>query len=307
MKKLISIAISIITIFIVHNTHRAFGGAVISSGPISMGIFDEGNLGFNGVGLSFDSVGDAIMHGCPCEGWGVSGNGTDFGFADQSMFQLELDSFSSTATTATSIVHLTTLPELQITQAYAPSLSVPSSLFEDKVTITNTGSTDITDVRYSRAMDWDVPPNPFQEYVTIGGLPSINLQYSSDNGIGLPIPLLSGGFIDASTVNVNFTDHGPGDYGAIFTFGFGALSAGSSKTFSIFYGATANELTAMNALTSVGAEVYSLGQSTPDGTPATYIFGYKGPASSVPEPSSLVLLSSGIAGLIGLGSLKHLF
>ena len=116
--------------------------------------------------------------------------------------------------------------------------------------------------------------------------------------------MLAGGFINPASVNANFADQGPDDLGSLFTFGFGTLAGGQSKTFSIFYGATTSELAAMSALTSVGAEVFSLAQSNGGqvtGAPGTYILGYKS-TTSVPEPASLLLLAMGMVSLIGLAS-----
>lgn len=292
---------------VVMGSGTVFAGAVITSGSISMGIYDEGHLGFGDVGLYLDPLGDAIMPGGPFEGWGVSGSGIT-GYADlaaSGVVNLSFDSFSSIgSTSATSVVHLTSLSDLEVTQAYGPSAS--ASLFKDMVTIRNRGLSEITDVRYTRVMDWDVPPIEGFEFVTIGGLPSANLLYSSDIGFATPDPLTAGGFIDPATVNVNFEDIGPYDGGALFNFGFGSLAAGESKTFSIFYGATTSETGAFSALSAVGAEVYSLGQTVDGGqitgAPGTYIFGFKGPVPSVPEPSSLLLLSSGIISLAGIGA-----
>ena len=296
------------------NPGTVHAGAVITSGPVSMGIFDEGHLNFSGVGLFLAGVGDAIVPGCLCEGWGVAGDGiSGWGSVDNGgISNLTNDSFTSGASTATSIVHLTSLPSLSVTQAYAPSAGAPTALFEDMVTISNTGGSTITDIRYRRTMDWDVPPTTFFEYVTVGGLPATNVLFSSDDGFADSDPLAGPSFLDPSTVNVNFTDNGPADHGAVFDLGFGDLLAGESMSFSIFYGATYSEFSALTALSAVGAEVYSLGQQAGDplgGTPGTYIWGFKGvggivvpPPPSVPEPSVLLLLGSGLVGLGGFSA-----
>jgi hypothetical protein len=125
---------------------RSHAGAVITSGAVSMGINDTGelNFGFNldtglPFGIALAGVGDGISPGCLCEGWGVAVNGSIAGGASRANpnpGNLTSVSFSSTASTATSVVTLTSLPALSVTQAYAPSAS--SALFENTVTITNT-------------------------------------------------------------------------------------------------------------------------------------------------------------------------
>jgi len=309
-------ATAIATLCVGWSATQAHAGQVITSGPISLGVMNEGHLGWAGTGLNLAGVGDALIPGCMCEGWGVAGNGIA-GYAnistDGGVNNLVLDSFTSTPSTAISQVHLNTLPDLQVTQSYAPSAGAPNQLFEDQVTITNNGNGTINDVRYRRVMDWDVPPTEFSELVTIGGLPAANLLYSSDNGFETANPLGTRSAIDAGTVNTNFVDNGPHDHGALFDFGFGGLGAGESKTFSIFYGATYNEPDAYTALGNVGAEIYSLGQSSGrndagvpnwiSGEPGTYIFAFKGVGgtpitpSHAPEPCSLALLGLGVAGL----------
>jgi PEP-CTERM motif len=283
----------------------SFGSAVITSGLVQLGVTDYGNLGYASTGLTYIGVGDATFPGCVCEGWGASANGIG-GSANQDVggiSGLNLVSFSSTASTATSVTSLSGLTDLVISQAYAPSTN--SALFQDLVTITNNSSATMTDVRYTRAMDWDVPPTTFNEYVTIGGVGAANLLYSSDNGFANPNPLVAHGFINGATVNSNFIDNGPTDHGAVFDFGFGSLAAGESIIFKIFYGATPNEADAFNALNDVGAEVYSLGQNSAaggafPGTPATFIFGFSGVGGTVvppavPEPSTLGLMGLGLA------------
>lgn len=303
-KKLLIASLALSSIFL---ASTANAGQVLTTGDISIGVQDFGALGFSSVGLSHLGT-DAITPGCLCEGWGAS-FGSTAGWsanANGGDNNVSLVNFTSTSSSATSIVSVANA--LQVTQAYAASAS--SSLFVDKVTLTNTTSASISDVRYSRSMDWDVPPTPFSEFVTINRGTSTALLFSNDNGFATPNPLSNPGELSSGTTNVNFADSGPNDHGAYFTFSFGALAAGESKTFNIFYGAADNESNAFSALSKVGAEVYSLGQSNTAGgpsagTPSTFIFAFSGvggtPVSPVPEPETYAMFLAGLS-LVGFAA-----
>jgi hypothetical protein len=79
-------------------------------------------------------------------------------------------------------------------------------------------------------------------------------------------------------------DSGPTDHGAHFRFNFGTIAPGAKVEFTIGYGVAGNQVDALAALGSFGAEAYSLGKpsenppGTPntDGTPNTFIFAFKG-------------------------------
>ncbi|MCS7024887.1 MAG: hypothetical protein NZV14_08795 [Bryobacteraceae bacterium] len=289
----------------------AWAGAVLTSGNVLLGVDDFGQLIiFDGrrsdfVGVTFVGVGDALVPGCFCEGWGVSGNGQVGMVSNNSFtftipnFNVTLVSFSSTPTTAISVTQLTSLPDLEITHAYGPSIS--PALFQGVVTIRNNSSTTITDVRYTRALDWDVPPTPFSEFVTIQRGGSTALLFSNDNGFADPDPLVNPPDVVFGTSNTDFVDSGRADHGAFFTFGFGDLAPFSSISFNIFYGAAADEASALAALAAVGAQVYTLGQQFGDptgGTPATFIFAFsQGGVDPIPEPASVVLFAS-VAALV---------
>jgi type IV pilus assembly protein PilY1 len=287
---------------------------------------DSSQNGYFGVAYKFPdgTWRDATSPGCLCEGWGVSGtlatsltshsgyanissdggvnNLTDLGFLS--------DAGSGTGTFATSNVRLTDIP-LLVTQDYRVSTKTPN-LFQNTVKITNTTGEDINDLRYVRVMDWDVPPTEFNEYVTIQGVGTTTfLERSHDNGFSTANPLVDDypgvcGFeCDPTTQDVDFTDSGSSDHGAYFRFNFGTLKAGETREFSIFYGAAESEAAANVAVAAEGLELFSYGQQAGDptgGTPATYIFGFKGVGGTpvippkTPEPS-------GILGFLGLGAL----
>ena len=303
----------------------AYAGATIfnPAGTLALGVNDQGHLntsvgnvvvnaGATGVAYKFPDglFRDATSPGCLCEGWGVSVNGTTSGYANVSVdgvLNLSVDSFTSNATSATSSVHLTDLPGITVTQAYSPADNAPGELFKDVVTITNSTNADVTDVKYVRVMDWDVPPTEFSEFVTIKGVATTTLlEESGDNGFNTANPLAAYTNFDPACLNQDCTDNGPNDHGAYFRFNFGALAAGETRTFEIFYGAAATEALALSAIGKESIELYSLGQSNGGqvtGEPATYIFGFKGvggvpigPGSPVPEPISLALMGIGMAG-----------
>ena len=303
-------------------TSNVFGGAILQYGETALGINDEGHLnifgdgpdGTNGYGVWRIGTGDATYPGCLCEGWGVAvttasgtreaghanrnegfgdfgGEGGEIGTGvtatseERGAFGLQLNSFSTDSATATSSVSLTGAP-VTVNHVFGGSLA--NDVFQVQVTITNNSATEaVGDVVYRRAMDWDVPPTEFNEYVTHGGieanLESVggNVRYASDNGFASTDPRLAAGNINIETENVDFVDNGPDDHGSVFDFAFGDLAAGESRVFNIYYGSAATEVAAMDAITTLGADVYSLGQSsTTDGpslgTPATFIFAFGG-------------------------------
>ncbi|WP_243360746.1 PEP-CTERM sorting domain-containing protein [Fundidesulfovibrio terrae] len=331
MKRILS-TIILAGVFAIGWCSVALAGAFIFSpdGSIALGVNDQGHLntssGVAGLPSNASALGiaykfpdgsyrDATAPGCLCEGWGVSANNAASGYANVStdgVQNLTVQSFTSSATNITSVVTLTSLPDLKVTQAYSPTAAVPNSLFVDHVTIQNTGASALTDVKYVRVMDWDIPPTEFSEFVTIKGTATTTLlELSHDNGFATANPLGATAALTSGTTNTDFTDVGPSDHGAYFRFNFGTLAAGDSYSFDIFYGAAATESAALAALGLVGTELYSLGQSSTTGgptlgTPATFMFAFKGvggsiiipPPSAVPEPTTLLLLGGGVVAML---------
>jgi hypothetical protein len=304
------------------------GGGTAATSSLALGVNDFGNLitQTGNVAVNADETGlaykfndgqfrDGISPAADAEGWGIStsSNGGHSGFANTAtdgVVNLTLGTFVAASSIATSIVSLTSLPGLSVSHAYTPAAGAPGALFQAVVTIRNTSGTALNDVKYVRVVDWDVPPTEFNELVTIHGTATTTmLERSHDGGFSSADPL--GGaeiLFDPATVNVDFTDFGPADHGAYFRFNFGTLAADDEIQFSIFYGATASERTALAAFAADGIELFSLGQSSPPsgdpilGTPVTYILGFRDVGNAaeppqIPTPGALALLGIGLAGL----------
>jgi len=281
-------------------------GAVISNGTVQLGVNAQGSLNYDCVGAGdsgcpaptteTDVVGlrfvplnlESTAPGCVCEGWGVADAASGLtGFANEASGDgnITVDSFSSPSpdrAISTVTISDPTKPgfQMQVVQDYKPSTLSPS-LFVDTVTITNTGTNAVGDLRYRRVMDWDIEPTAFNEWVTSQGT-SAQLLFNSDDGFASSDPLEPKSYINAESVCgagytgvCQFVDLGsggtyptvtnPDDHGGLYDFGFGALAVGESKVFSVLYGAAPSETEAVSALNAVGAQVYSLGESSCEG------------------------------------------
>jgi hypothetical protein len=295
-------------------------GAVITTGLSSLGVNPHGQLNylpqFDGggpvplpgpppdtgfYGVHYSGVGDAISPGCQCEGWGAyaDGNAAWASLDNGGIGNLGAAAFTFTSNAFSNSVFATN-SNLRIDHNFAPSIA--ADIFQVEVKLVNTSATDtINDLRYIRVMDWDVPPTEFNEFVTHSGVAANlvgaggNVLTAHNNGFNH-----SGGFtggigngpLHPATVNVDFVDFGPSDHGSFFEFAFGALAPSASRTFYIYYGAAADEPTALARLASLGVNVYSLGQSNsawidPDwgpatGKPATFVFAFGGVGGVAP-------------------------
>ena len=277
----------------------ARASAVIGNGVVQLGVSDFGNLNAEGVGVLYRPTGnDGTIAGCLCEGWGAGNADADpaeqfsgFANADRGTETADSVSFTSTLETATSVSTVGG-GRLEVMHEYAP-FAGNSSLMEGKVTLRNLGTSTMGDVRYTRLMDWDIAPTEFSEFVTIRRGTTQSLRFSGDNGFVSGDPFEARGEMYPGTTNADFTDSGPGDHGAVFDFGFGALAPGESTTFFIYYGAAGTTADADVAVSAAGAEVYSYGKPDAGGAPNnnlnTFIFAFRGVGGAAIIPPSLAL------------------
>ncbi len=263
---------------------------------------------------------DGTSPGSKWEGWGASGvipvsNKTISAYASVDAggisSNITVKSFVVDSTSIKSTVWIsdpadpTKTPLLEVTHIYGPT-SGPTNpnLFQALVTITNISGGTLTDVRYRRIMDWDMLNNLTTVYTDMVGVAA---SYASaytpkvfdacDNGgshysitpdpsvacKASPLPVLANTHMDyagiGGTVNNQTTN-----LGASFTFQFGDLLCNESAIFYIYYGAGASKAEVTNALTTVGAGVYSLGYD-PNYPTIAFGFGFKGVSGSAVAPT----------------------
>lgn len=246
---------------------------------------------------------DSTSPGCLCEGWGASAvdpyGVSKSGYADISsggISNIQVKNFVVDTTSITSTVWIMDsrgVPMLEVTHKYGPSTATPDVLFQSFVTVTNISGSTIKDVRYKRAMDWDISPYVFNELVDHVGVAAAvarsaypKVLWASDNGFDVPNPLNNTpNYIISSTVNRDFTASGPTDHGSVFTFQFGDLACGESSSFYIYYGAASSKTGIVSALNTVGATVYSLGYSRPTLSYGYFGFGFKGVSGTAIAPT----------------------
>ncbi|HKH16824.1 MAG TPA: Calx-beta domain-containing protein [Solirubrobacteraceae bacterium] len=310
-------------------------GVVVSNGTVQLGVNKTGSLNYNCVpgepgcpGASAEGTGpvglryvplnlDSTAPGCPCEGWGVGDMASGLsGFANEDAGNGNITPVSLTRSPdgkqATVVVDVAdaSIPDrsLRVTHVYRPS-ALSQNLYEDVISVKNTGTQPLTDLLFRRVMDWDIEPSAFSEWVTNHGT-SPQLRFDSDDGFASADPLSGPAYLQSQSVcgpgytgHCEFADLGsggtyptvttPDDHGGLFDFGFGALPAGATKVITTYYGAAPSEAAAVAALNAGGAQVYSLGQSDcpnggdtagcsalpagagpAQGTPATFMFGF---------------------------------
>ncbi len=267
-----------------HSIERARWAATFTSTSTTI----AGNnieLGLNAfAGLISDDVGlrrvgdpdsEMLAHGCDCEGWGFGNSAIEGSLSGSWAEGLELHHFSSDGVSAESVVHLPDTP-FTVSHKFRPSAS--PDLYEVEVRISAPGPTEVMrDLRYRRAFDWDVNPKPFDEYTTWalgpGGDDSY-VTFTSNDGFADTSPR---GFLSHLGATGYYQDAGPKDQGGFIEINLGDMWTFDTRVFTFYYGVTTSEAGAIAAVDAVGADLYSLGQTSVGdghvtGSPFTAVF-----------------------------------
>lgn len=253
----------------------AASGGVIATGDVQMGIRPDGALIASDIGLTRNGTGDALSPGCACEGWGAGATGLSGATGGNGGGNMTQEAFWATADRASSATRIGSC--LRVIHNYRP-WAVAADVFANDVLFENLCDQPLEEVQYARALDWDVPPSEFHEYVTIQGADDPMVVFASDDGFATP-------FIEARP-QIRFTgnavDDGPEDHGAFIVLRVGSLAPGQTRSLRLFWGAHASEAAALAAIATTPARIYTLGQSEPGGGPATYFFA-AGPGGAAGE------------------------
>ncbi|BCJ75036.1 hypothetical protein CS0771_45800 [Catellatospora sp. IY07-71] len=260
-------------------------------GVSDLGLGAYGNItSTSGIGLRRGGEPDteSVLNGCWCEGWGVGVPGA-FGASvneDYGVDNMELEQFSYAGGVVSSTVRV---PDgLRVVQT--TSASSVDELWELRITVYNTTDEPLGPVHYRRVVDWDPMPTLFDSYNTVAKIDGTDTGYLAgitNDGFANPDPSLPMTDLGATGW---FQDYGPDDTGALLDVDLGTLAPGTPKTFSIFYGVTGSEAAAIDAVTAVGAQVYSLGQVATDegrdsGLPYTAVMAIDGSALTTTGPA----------------------
>ena len=304
--------------------HIIYNSTTAANQKIALGILPEGHMGSSVgniatnasyTGIAYKMSGawkDATTPGCLCEGWGAGGKdqfGRQFhGEADEATVypggvnNLEVKSFVVDETSIESTVWIkdnSGNAVLEVKHLFGPSALRPDELFEAVVTMTNISGNTLTNVRYNRTMDWDIPPTEYNEIVTIKGAAASAASatkpkvFTSGNN-GFRNPNVFGhtgwwGYIKYPEYRNNQDRErlGPADHGFTATFDFDNLQCGEAHTFKIYYGAAETRALILAALAEEGVSIYSLGEPNGARTSSnvTYAFGFKGLSGTALAPT----------------------
>lgn len=270
----------------------AFATATLQNSYVLAGVSDYGTLGSNSntpPGILFDKTGtssyginDFLTPGTPFEGfYFTSGSGSyssnNTGSTSFGTFSLVQNAADSVTATGTS-----TDGRLGVVNAYQLTTIAGRSAIEITTTLTNKSTSAMTGIDFLRTLDPDPDVNAFGSYYTTNVVLSDDQACGTGVSSGQTICIFTtatythkAGVSSVWSTNpveyLNGLNDGNGDYAIGIGFNLGDLAAGDSLT--VTYG-------------------YALGASRDIATGA------------VPEPTSALLVATGLLGLAGLRKRK---
>lgn len=284
---------------------HAAGVITSPNGAYEVGINDLGNLYDPNTGIGFRRVADGydpIAPGTPREAYGIAA-GNVSGYADSQFFGNSNLTLVATNFAANSAKIDTVLDDgngalLLLEQIYSFVGAAQNVLRIDSI-ITNISGAAIDRVLYSRNVDWDIDPTPFNEVITVDPLGG-EVVDSSYFGFENPDPLAPFFFSGGAAGGV----FGPGDLGGGMLIDFGPFTALDSRSFSVFQ--------AINQLGQTEAQLRAQlggagGHDDINAAAMGYAFGLNAPnptflisGVAIPEPASMAMAGLGLIAVAAL-------